>query len=349
MSILQKSSIPKYSNKQKFKGNSVFPFYLVLLFALLVISFSLSLIFGSVKVSLPEFFRSLINGSTNSIDYRIIAFVRLPRAFGGLLAGGALAVAGVIIQAVLHNPMAAPNIIGVNSGAGLAAVILITLFPAMISFLPLAAFIGAVAACLIIYAFSSKSGADRVTITLVGIAVSSILNSAINLIKTVFPDSVYDADLFMIGGFSSVTMQRILPAGILIISGITVSLFVAKDIDVLSLGDETAKGLGMNVMAIKLLLLILASLLAGAAVSFAGLLGFVGLVVPHIARKLFGTNHRRLVISSALMGAILVLLCDLFGRIIVAPYEISVGIILSFIGGPFFILLILSERRRFYD
>ena len=124
---------------------------------------------------------------------------------------------------------------------------------------------------------------------------------------------------------------------------------MAKDIDIITLGDETSYTLGMRVKSVKLMLLVLAAILAGSAVSFAGLLGFVGLLVPHIARRFVGTSHRRLIPISAAMGSILVLLCDLFGRTAAAPYEISVGIILSFIGGPFFIALIFLQRRKSYD
>lgn len=344
MNISQKSYTVKFSNK----GNLKFPLYLILLI-LLILSFAAALGLGSSTVNFISFIKALLNGDTQNTDYRIIMFIRLPRALGALLSGAALAVSGVIIQAVLNNPMAAPNIIGVNSGAGLSAVLLITAFPTLIPLLPIAAFLGAISACLLIYAISYKTGAGKVTITLVGIAISSILNAAINLVKTLFPDSVFDADLFLIGGLSAVTVKKLYLPLILISIAIILSIFLAKDIDIITLGDETSYTLGMRVKSVKLMLLVLAAILAGSAVSFAGLLGFVGLLVPHIARRFVGTSHRRLIPISAAMGSILVLLCDLFGRTAAAPYEISVGIILSFIGGPFFIALIFLQRRKSYD
>ena len=337
MNISQKSYTVKFSNK----GNLKFPLYLILLI-LLILSFAAALGLGSSTVNFISFIKALLNGDTQNTDYRIIMFIRLPRALGALLSGAALAVSGVIIQA-------APNIIGVNSGAGLAAVLLITAFPTLIPLLPIAAFLGAISACLLIYAISYKTGAGKVTITLVGIAISSILNAAINLVKTLFPDSVFDADLFLIGGLSAVTVKKLYLPLILISIAIILSIFLAKDIDIITLGDETSYTLGMRVKSVKLMLLVLAAILAGSAVSFAGLLGFVGLLVPHIARQFVGTSHRRLIPISAAMGSILVLLCDLFGRTAAAPYEISVGIILSFIGGPFFIALIFLQRRKSYD
>ncbi len=343
MNILQNSSTPKFSHNRT-HGRTA-PVLLCVLLGLLVLSFFAALCFGSVPMDLGEALSALFSGDLDSPPLRILLYLRLPRACGAVLAGMALAVAGVLIQAVLHNPMAAPNIIGVNSGAGLGAVLMLAVFPSAVEFLPLAAFLGAVLACLCIYAISMKTGADRMTVTLVGIAVSSVLNAGINTVKTLYPDSVYDADAFMIGGLSGVTFARIGPACGLILLGTVGGCLLSRDVDVLSLGDETAKSLGMNVKGMQLLLLCLASILAGSAVSFSGLLGFVGLVVPHIARRFVGQNHRWLIPASALGGAVLVLICDLLSRVLFAPYELPVGILLSFVGGPFFVFLILMGRK----
>lgn len=344
MNILQKSSTPKSSGNSKYGRRA--PVLLLVLSVLLVFSFLGALCFGSVPLDFKEIFSCCFEGDFDSPSLRILLYLRLPRACGALLAGAALAVSGVLIQAVLHNPMAAPNIIGVNSGAGLAAVLMLAVFPSAVAFLPLAAFLGAVVACLSIYTISSRTGAHRMTVTLVGIAVSSVLNAGINTVKMLYPDSVYDADSFMIGGLAGVTFSRIAPSAVLIFLGLIFALILARDTDVLSLGDETAKSLGMNVMAMQLLLLVLASVLAGAAVSFAGLLGFVGLVVPHIARRFVGHTHCRLIPVSAMGGAVLVLVCDLLSRLVFAPYELPVGILLSFVGGPFFVALILMRRKQ---
>lgn len=338
MSILQKSSTPKYlSNK---KTVTVF----TVLAALFVLLSVLSILFGSTTVDLL----SMLKGD-NDKAYRIIMHIRLPRTVGAILSGCALAVSGVLIQAVLNNPIASPNIIGVNSGAGLAAVLLITAFPTLISYIPVAAFLGALTSCFIIYLFSLKSGADKITIALVGIAVSSILSAGINLVKILFPDSVFDADLFLIGGLSGVTLKKLILPAILIFFAVLISVILSRATDIITLGDETAQTLGINTKVFKFALLVIASVLAGSAVSFAGVIGFVGLLVPHIARKFVGTKHRLLIPSCALMGSCLVLICDLFGRLIAAPYEVSVGIILAFLGGPFFIALIFSKRKNRYD
>ena len=338
MSILQKSSTPKFlSNK---KTVTVFT-VLAVLFVLLSL---LSILFGSTTSDLV----SMLKGNSDKA-YRIIMHIRLPRTIGAILSGCALAVSGVLIQAVLNNPIASPNIIGVNSGAGLSAVLLITAFPALISYIPLAAFLGALMSCLIIYLFSLKSGADKITIALVGIAVSSILSAGINLVKILFPDSVFDADLFLIGGLSGVTLKKLILPAILIFFATLISVILSRATDIITLGDETAQTLGINTKVFKFSLLVIASVLAGSAVSFAGVIGFVGLLVPHIARKFVGTKRILLIPAVSLMGSCLVLICDLFGRLIAAPYEVSVGIILAFLGGPFFIALIFSKRKNRYD
>lgn len=316
---------------------------------LFVTGFISALCLGATDINPVDAFSAILKGDKTDPAYRIFLFVRLPRALAALLSGMALAASGVIIQAVLNNPMAAPNIIGVNSGAGLAAVIMLSVFPSALAFLPLAAFLGAVAACLLIYLISAKSGAERLTVTLVGIAVSSILNAAINMVKTLFPDSVYDTDMFLIGGLSGATYTTVIPAGILIFFSAFAVLFLSKRLDIITLGDQTAASLGMNLKATKLLLLVIASALAGAAVSFAGLLGFVGLLIPHIAGRFCKRSHKKLLPLSMLLGSTLVLWCDILGRTVAAPYEISVGILLSFIGGPFFISLILFKRRGYGD
>ena len=345
MSIFQKSFIPKNSEHKKYGMKSSVLFLVLSL--LLIFSFFFSLCFGSVFMNVGETLVSLFSGNFDDPFVRILLYLRLPRVCGSVFSGAALAVSGVLIQAVLHNPMAAPNIIGVNSGAGLGAVLMLTVFPSAVSFLPSAAFCGALCACFLIYGVSMKTGASPSTLILVGIAVSSLLNAAINTVKILFPDSVYDADVFMIGGLSGLTFSRILIPCIVILLGVVAATVFSRKADILSLGDDAAQTLGLNVKVTQFFFLILASVLAGCAVSFAGLLGFVGLVVPHIARRFVGENHGILIPISALGGSLLVSVCDLLGRTLFAPYEIPVGILLSFVGVPFFLFLILSGRKRY--
>ena len=305
---------------------------------LLVFSFVLSLCVGSAQISIREAVSALQNGSLTP-DSRILFYVRLPRALAAVLSGAALAVSGVLLQNVLNNALAAPNIIGVNAGAGFAVLFLLAVFPTATAFLPFTAFLGALFASLLIYAVAAKSGASRTTITLAGVALSSVFTAGSNAIKTFFPDTIYNSSSFFIGGFSGIAYQNLTPAWIAILLGLLLAVLFSGEMDVLSLGDETAQSLGMRVQGTRFLLLI-----AGGAVSFSGLLGFVGLIVPHILRHFIGARHRILVPLSALFGASFVLLCDTLSRTLFSPYEIPVGIVLSLLGGPFFLFLIVRKK-----
>ncbi len=340
MNILPKS----FSRKSLYpKGRNSYS-VLFLLFLLMIASFTAAILFGSTPLDLSQW------NAPTSATFRILYYLRLPRALGATLAGSALAVAGVLIQAVLQNPMAAPNIIGINSGAGLAVVILLALAPGALAYLPLAAFGGALLACLCIYFIAARTQLSKLGITLVGIAVSSILTAGISTVKSLFPDSIYDANAFSVGGLGGVSYSRLNPAWWMILLGLLAAFWMARQADVLSLGEDTAKSLGMNLGRTRFAMLFTAAVLAGSAVSFGGLLGFVGLLVPHIARRWVGTEHRFLIPASAMGGACLILLSDLLGRCLFAPYELPVGILLSFLGGPFFIGLILTRKgRAFYD
>lgn len=334
MNILQKLSIHKFSAKYK----TIYFFCAVLS---LIFLFLLSLFIGAADINISDIF--LKNHSTAS--FRIFFYIRLPRSCSTVLAGSALAAAGVIIQAVLNNAMASPNIIGVNSGAGLFTVLVMVFFPNSFNLLPFSAFLGAFTACMFIYILAKTTGASRMSITLTGIAVSSILNSGISLIKTLFPNVLYNMSSFSVGGLSGVSLDMLkIPAVLICLSLVTAVIF-SKDLDILILGELTASSLGMNTEKTRFLFLTLASILAGSAVSFAGLIGFVGLVVPHIVRIFTGSRHRLLVPLSAIFGADLVLICDMLSRTLFKPYELPVGIILSIIGGIFFIFLILTQRK----
>ena len=339
MNISQRSSIPTASPHRKRRAAAViFPL-------LAVFSFLTALFFGSAEIDIAEALRAFFTGDTANTDLKILLYIRLPRALGAVFAGAALAVSGIILQAVLNNPMAAPNLIGVNAGAGFFAILAMALFPKLLAYLPLAAFLGALLAALLIYAVSAVTGAGRITVTLVGVAVGSILTAGINTVKTLFPDSVYDVSGFLIGGLSSVNLKTILPAAAMIVPALFFALIFARNLDALSLGEDVAQSLGINVKYTRLLWLTLAAVLAGAAVSFAGLIGFVGLIVPHVMRKLIGNSHRHLIPVSIFGASAFLLIADTVSRTLFAPYELPVGILLSLAGGPFFIFLILTERR----
>ncbi len=339
MSIWQKSSIPTF-----LKNNAWAKLLLLGVFVLL--SAALGLALGSSRFPLLPAVGELLWGEAVSPGARILLHVRLPRVCASLLSGAALAVSGVLIQAVLRNPLASPNVIGVNAGAGLFTFLAIALLPGTPGAAPLGAFLGALLATLVIYAIALSAGAGKLTIILAGVAVSSVFTAGINTIKTFFPDTLYNGSAFLIGGFSGVTLKDITPAWGLILGALLAALLLSRQTDVLCLGEETAKSLGLPVGGARFGLILISCVLAGCAVSFSGLLSFVGLIVPHIARRLFGTDHRVLIPASCLLGAGFVTLCDLLSRMLFAPYELPVGILLSLIGGPFFLFLLIHGRKR---
>lgn len=313
---------------------------------LLVISILLSACLGSAHISLTELWKVMGAGIGNAStpEARILWYARLPRTAACVLAGAALAVSGAVIQKVLTNKLASPGIIGVNAGAGLA-VTLCCAFGAFSGWIIAgAAFGGAIAAVLLVALTAQKIGASRTTVILGGVAVNSCLNAASEAISILVPDAGMQAADFRVGGFSNVAYVRLFPAGILILLGLIVLFTLTNELDVISLGEDTAQGLGMPVKRMRTVFLGLAALLAGAAVSFAGLLGFVGLIVPHVGRRLMSEESGKLIPFCALIGAGFVTICDLLARMMFSPYEIPVGILMAFLGGPFFLFLLINRK-----
>ena len=304
---------------------------------------------GSSRLDLWEALRELLAGEALSPGARILLYVRWPRVCASLLSGAALAVSGMVIQAVLGNPLASPNVIGANAGAGFFTFLAMALFPGVPGAAPAGAFAGALLATLVVCAVAAGAGSGKLGIILAGVAVSSIFTAGINTVKTFFPETLYNGSAFLIGGFSGVSIRDFIPAWGVILLALGAAFLLGGQADLLCLGEDAARTLGMNVPLARFSLIVLACVLAGCAVSFSGLLSFVGLLAPHMVRRLLGearTSHRLLLPAAALLGAGFVTLCDLLSRVLFAPYEIPVGILLSFVGGPFFLLLILRQRGR---
>lgn len=323
---------------------------LAMLSIILCLGILLSIGVGSSNLTLAEIIAALSRKDVSATSYQIIYYVRIPRTFAALLAGCALSVSGLILQSVLNNSLASPNVIGVNAGSGLFVVLITSLLPSYMHLAPAAAFIGALIAALLVYFIAKNTGASRMVIVLAGIAVSSVIGAMTDTVLTLIPDAAISRTAFMIGGFSGVTMENITFAGIFITIGMAGALILSYDMNILALGDETAKSLGLNVGLYRFIFLIISALLAGSAISFSGLIGFIGLIVPHGARYLAGSHSRLLMVVCALLGSTFTLFCDILARVLFSPYEIPVGIIMSFLGGPFFIYLLLTKKRgRIYD
>ncbi|WP_368041322.1 FecCD family ABC transporter permease [Gordonibacter massiliensis (ex Traore et al. 2017)] len=326
-------------------GSLKAPFVAVASVAVLAAVTAAGFLAGSSSVSLGDLLAWATGGDVSAAAKSILVNVRLPRVLAALLAGGALAVAGAIIQAVLDNPLASPNIIGINSGAGLFVLVAASVFPQVLWLPPLAAFLGALVTALVIFGISLGANTSRLTVVLAGIAITTVFGAGMNTILIVNPDAYIGSSTFLVGGLAGVLMDDLLWPAVYIAAGLAAALFAAGKLNIMALGDDTAHALGMNVGACRLAMLGLAAVLAGAAVSFAGLLGFAGLIIPHLVRFFVGHDNRMVLPLSAVAGAAFVVVCDLLARVLFAPYEVPVGILMAFLGGPFFIYLILKNRR----
>lgn len=303
----------------------------------------LSLRLGAVPLTMAQLQEAILSGPNCTTGY-IFWYSRLPRTCACLLSGTALACAGCILQSVLGNKLASPNIIGVNAGAGLAVTLCCAAGALSGWTIALSAFGGALLAVFAVVGLTGRIGASRTTVILSGVAINSILGAFRDAISLLIPDAAVLSGEFRIGGFSSVVSTRLIPAGALILVSLLIVLTLSNELDLIALGEETARSLGMSVKAMRTVFLLLAALLSGAAVSFSGLLGFVGLVVPHMARKFTRGESRYQFPLCILLGAGFVTVCDLFSRILFAPYELPVGILMALIGGPFFLFLLLERK-----
>jgi iron complex transport system permease protein len=251
-----------------------------------------------------------------------------------------LALSGAILQGVMSNPLADPGIIGISAGAGLAGIVILILFPQYQILVPIVAFIGAMVAAILIYILAWKGGIQPLRIILAGVAVAAFLGAGISALMVFYSDRVHGALTFMNGSLSARSwpeVRTILPYTIIAVS---TALFMSERLNILILGDDTARGLGLNVETTRMGLTAIAALLAASAVSVVGLLGFVGLIIPHSARLMIGNNYKFLFPGSALLGATVVMFCDTFARTAFSPTEIPVGIVMAVLGAPFFLYLL---------
>ena len=311
---------------------------------LLLMAAALSLTLGSTPLSLGEICDACTKGFDHSAGTRIFGYVRLPRTLASLACGAALAVAGAVIQGVLHNRLASPSIIGVNAGAGLAVTLCTALGILGGWQISLFSFVGAFTAVMLVSLGAKRWGASRGTVILLGVAMNSFLGAISGAVTTFLPEVGVMSNDFKVGAFSAVTYPRLVPAAVLIAVTILALRTLHNQLDVLTLGEETAQGLGMNTGKMRVVFLLFAALLAGCAVSLAGLLSFVGLLIPHAIRRVVGSKSSHLIGLSALLGAAFVCLCDTVARTAFAPYEVPVGIIMAFLGAPFFVFVLIKGK-----
>lgn len=314
---------------------------LLILIAVILVS----LFAGNDAIGTADILRVL--AGSGKAGHRVILFqVRLPRIAAAAGCGAALSVAGFLLQTSLDNRIASPGILGINNGAGLFVLLSALLFPFRSGMRCVMAFAGALAVTALISMIAVRTGISRTSVILSGVAVSALCVSAIDMIISLRPETVADRAAFQIGGFAALN-GRIVPFGLLFIAaGLIAAYLLAPFMDLLCLGDETAQGLGLDVRSCRYLSIACAALLAGASISMGGLLGFVGLIVPNCVRMAERGRCRNGVILCALCGAVFLLACDTLSRLLVFPYELPCGLLLSLIGAPFLTGLLVKKRKR---
>ncbi|WP_310426602.1 iron ABC transporter permease [Chamaesiphon sp. VAR_48_metabat_135_sub] len=304
---------------------------------------------GEYPIALGDLIATLLGIDTGNPDLPfVIQTLRLSRTLVAFLVGVALAISGAIFQGLTRNPLADPSIIGINAGASLAAVATIVLFPdAPVATLPIAAFIGALFMAALIYSLAGSGQNSPMLLILLGIGLSAIASACTSLMISLGSIStVSQALIWLAGSVYNRTWEdffALLPWAMV---GTALALGLTRELNVLSLGDEIATGLGSRVTWQRAQLVIIAVALAGSAVAAAGTIGFVGLIAPHIARQLVGGNYRQILPVAALIGGMLVTLADAIGRTILAPIELPCGVVLATIGAPFFLYLLIQNRHR---
>jgi iron complex transport system permease protein len=333
--------------------------FLLVVALILVVLVTISV--GSMQISINNVYTILLKNvpiigdfiktDTNLIETEIVLQIRLPRVIAAAIVGVALTAAGVVLQGLLRNPMADPYVLGISAGASLGASLAIGfgLGATVLGFLyavPLMAFIGALGTIFVVYNVAKRGGgASMLTLLLIGIAASSFLSAIVSLIKLVSADALHGIIYWIMGSLQVAGWNHVIIASPLIFGGLLVIFYFARDMNMISLGETQAQHLGVDSEKLKTRMLICVSLITAAAVSISGIIGFIGLIIPHTTRILVGPDHRILIPTSSLLGAIVLILCDTMARMLLSPAEIPVGIITSILGVPFFVYLLLSRKR----
>ncbi|MCY4436639.1 MAG: iron ABC transporter permease [Chloroflexi bacterium] len=325
---------------------------------LLFISFVVTMAIGAVDVPLGVTASIVLQqmgiplGATaTDVQWSVISHVRLPRVLTAALVGAALALAGATMQGIFRNPLADPGIIGVSAGGALGAVIAIHFGIRSLHYLatPALAFLGALAAVMLVYVLAATRGVDPLTtMILAGVAVQAFIGSIISAVLTLTANvnSMREIVFWLTGSLGARSwthVQLILP---FIVVGSLLLLFFARDLNLMSLGEDTARSMGVDVRRVRLIMLTLAALITAVAVAVSGIIGFVGLVVPHMVRLIVGPDHRIVLPTSLLTGAVLLTWADFGSRLLLRPQELRVGLITAFFGAPFFLYLLYRSKRQ---
>lgn len=315
------------------------------LIVLNIVLILLSLAAGGAFFSLGPIFRLIVGQDLSLADRTILLSVRLPRVLGSILAGIGLSTSGVLLKILVNNDLAGPNIIGINAGAGLGVVISLIFFRTSSLLLTPLAFFGSMIAVMIVLSVSGHIGEGKHGIILVGVAFSTFAQALISILYTLNPDILSDYLAFSVGSISGVQLDQLIFPGILILLCLIISVSISKKLDMYTLGDMLSASLGLSVRRFRILIAVLACVSSGAVVSFAGLIGFVGLVVPLIAIKFCGSGSHNSIVFSALLGSLFVMLADLVSRVLFIPSELPTGMIIALVASPVFFVFLLRRRK----
>ena len=327
----------------------------VVLLALMVYAVTLGSVYIEPELilrSILEWIKYGMDGVTCDDSIRFIIFeVRLPRIILAVLTGSLLSMAGAVYQAIFQNPMADPYVIGISSGAAFGATIAIIFLPPMMllgnSIVSLAAFLSAILTSILVYFISkTKRGVDTFSLLLTGVVISTVLSSFISLMMLAHKDEAMKIMTWTMGSFNAKSWNHVLTILIPTVIGIFFTIYHGKDLNVLVMGEEEAMTMGLDTKRLKRNMLLICALLTSIAVSVSGIIGFVGLIVPHFIRLIFGSEHKFLLKASFVFGAIFMLLSDTIARSLIDGFEVPVGIITSLIGGPLFLILLVRYRRN---
>lgn len=327
----------------------------VVLLALMVYAVTLGSVYIEPNIilrSIIEWIKYGMDGVTCDDSIRFIIFeVRLPRIILAVLTGSLLSMAGAVYQAIFQNPMADSYVIGISSGAAFGATIAIIFLPPMMllgnSIVSLAAFLSAILTSILVYFISkTKRGVDTFSLLLTGVVISTVLSSFISLMMLAHQDEAMKIMTWTMGSFNAKSWNHVLTILIPTVIGIFFTIYHGKDLNVLVMGEEEAMTMGLDTKRLKRNMLLICALLTSIAVSVSGIIGFVGLIVPHFIRLIFGSEHKFLLKASFVFGAIFMLLSDTIARSLLGGFEVPVGIITSLIGGPLFLILLVRYRRN---
>jgi len=329
-------------NRKAIKWGITISILLTILLSVCLIALSM----GTMNISIDQLFWIFFKG-VDSIEYTILMEIRVPRILVGIAVGGALSLAGVILQAIFRNPLVEPYTLGISGGAalGVSICIVLSLNQHYALSLPFFGMIGAGCIIIIIYMLNALGMVHNIQrLLLIGVMISFISNSLFMLIISLSKSEQMHSIMFWTMG-SLEEPNRLLVYGLLAVSliGCMIISIFSSDLNILSLGEEDAFYLGLNVERIRNVLLIMASILTGFSVSISGIIGFVGLVVPHFVRQFIGSDHRTIIPASYITGAIFLILCDLLARTIIRPMELPVGIVTGLVGGTIFIYALVKK------